>query len=82
MFLSRASYERIIQERDEARDELRRVVSPVTPAVDARLWARVHAAERRVQELTLLVGMKGYAVEMTAEVPAVPAALVLTKIIK
>jgi hypothetical protein len=39
----------------------------------------------RVQELTLLVGMKGFAVEMTPDTPATPArpgVLTLTKIQK
>jgi hypothetical protein len=52
---------------------------------NARLFARIGAAERRVQELTLLCGMKGYTVETTPDTPAVPAkpgVLVLTKISK
>jgi hypothetical protein len=52
---------------------------------NARLSARARSAERRVQELTLLLGMKGYAVEMTPDTPATPAipgVLTLTKISK
>jgi hypothetical protein len=52
---------------------------------NARLTARVRSAERRVQELTLLCGMKGYAVETTPDTPAVPAkpgVLTLTRISK
>lgn len=52
---------------------------------NSRLRYNLRAAERRVQELTLLVGIKGFAVEMTPDVPATPArpgVLTLAKISK
>jgi hypothetical protein len=59
---------------------------------NARLNERIRASEKayadaftRVQELTLLVGMKGFAVERTPDTPATPAkpgVLTLTKISK
>jgi hypothetical protein len=52
---------------------------------NAHLAARSRAAERENQELILLLGMKGYAVETTPDTPAMPAkpgVLTLTKISK
>lgn len=70
-WLSNASYSCLFDEVVQLREKA------------TQLTARIRSAERRTQELTLLCGMKGFAVEMTPDTPAVPAkpgVLTLTKI--
>lgn len=49
---------------------------------NTRLAARCRWAESRIQELTLLLGFKGFAVEIIPEVPAKPAQIALVKFAK
>jgi hypothetical protein len=86
-WLSNKSYARLTRDIDDLGHRLYEALQRGAELSDknARLVARVRSAERRVQELTLLCGMKGYAVEMTPDTPAtpfIPGVPTLTKIQK